>query len=288
MIKVLVAIRVPGVDVHDVIQAHRRHLVELMQQWTRVKRDAGRGRAEPGAGRRRRAVPARRGDPLARRGRRPAAPSRDRPRAPAPAPAIAAAPRRCRPERREVPPMSALAAAARVSKVYGSGAAEVHALRERRPDGRARRAGRGDGPERLGQEHPADHRRQPGGAHRRRGAASAACRCRGCPRNERAALRRRSIGYVFQDFNLLAGLTAAENVVAAAGARRRRGARRPGRRRWPRWTGSASPSGPTTSPTSCPAASGSGWPSPGRWSATATCCSPTSRPARSTRSTARR
>jgi len=31
-------------------------------------------------------------------------------------------------------------------------------------------------------------------------------------RNERAALRRRVIGYVFQDFNLLAGLTAAENV----------------------------------------------------------------------------
>jgi putative ABC transport system ATP-binding protein len=31
-------------------------------------------------------------------------------------------------------------------------------------------------------------------------------------RNERARLRRRSIGYVFQNFNLLAGLTAAENV----------------------------------------------------------------------------
>jgi putative ABC transport system ATP-binding protein len=31
-------------------------------------------------------------------------------------------------------------------------------------------------------------------------------------RNGRARLRRRSIGYVFQDFNLLAGLTAAENV----------------------------------------------------------------------------
>jgi putative ABC transport system ATP-binding protein len=31
-------------------------------------------------------------------------------------------------------------------------------------------------------------------------------------RNERAQLRRRSIGYVFQDFNLLAGLTAVENV----------------------------------------------------------------------------
>jgi putative ABC transport system ATP-binding protein len=36
---------------------------------------------------------------------------------------------------------------------------------------------------------------------------------RGMSRNERARLRRRSIGYVFQNFNLLAGLTAAENVA---------------------------------------------------------------------------
>src|ERR1700688_3059126 len=39
VIKVLAAIRVPGVSVHDVIQVHRRYLVELMQQWTRLKED---------------------------------------------------------------------------------------------------------------------------------------------------------------------------------------------------------------------------------------------------------
>jgi hypothetical protein len=36
---VLVAIRIPGVDVREVIQTHRRYLVELMQQWTRLKED---------------------------------------------------------------------------------------------------------------------------------------------------------------------------------------------------------------------------------------------------------
>jgi DNA-binding PadR family transcriptional regulator len=39
VIKVLSAMKVPGVNVHDVIQVHRRYLVELMQQWTRLKED---------------------------------------------------------------------------------------------------------------------------------------------------------------------------------------------------------------------------------------------------------
>jgi hypothetical protein len=37
VMKVLVALRVPGTDAREVIQVHRRYLVELMQQWTRVK-----------------------------------------------------------------------------------------------------------------------------------------------------------------------------------------------------------------------------------------------------------
>jgi len=39
VIKVLVAVRLPGLDVHEVVQVHRRYLVQLMQQWTRLKED---------------------------------------------------------------------------------------------------------------------------------------------------------------------------------------------------------------------------------------------------------
>jgi len=39
VIKILVALRVAGVDVQEVVQVHRRHLVELMQQYTRLKAD---------------------------------------------------------------------------------------------------------------------------------------------------------------------------------------------------------------------------------------------------------
>jgi DNA-binding PadR family transcriptional regulator len=40
VIKVLVAARLPGVDVHEVVQVHRRRLVEAMQRYTRLKAEA--------------------------------------------------------------------------------------------------------------------------------------------------------------------------------------------------------------------------------------------------------
>ena len=48
VIKILIAVQVPNVDVHEVIQRHRRYLVQLMQEWTRLKeyaadRDVGFG-----------------------------------------------------------------------------------------------------------------------------------------------------------------------------------------------------------------------------------------------------
>lgn len=41
IIKVLVALGLPGVDIDEVLQIHRRYLIELMQQWTRLKEDEG-------------------------------------------------------------------------------------------------------------------------------------------------------------------------------------------------------------------------------------------------------
>jgi len=37
VIKVLVAMRVPGVGMHELLQVHRRHLVQAMQQYTQLK-----------------------------------------------------------------------------------------------------------------------------------------------------------------------------------------------------------------------------------------------------------
>ena len=50
VIKILIAVQVPTVDVHEVVQSHRKYLVQLMQEWTRLKeyaadRDLGFGLA---------------------------------------------------------------------------------------------------------------------------------------------------------------------------------------------------------------------------------------------------
>jgi putative ABC transport system ATP-binding protein len=108
----------------------------------------------------------------------------------------------------------------------------------------------------------------------------------GMTRNQRARLRRRLIGYVFQDFNLLAGLTAVENVALPLelDGLGQHAARAVGLAALDE-LGLADQA--DRFPTSCRAGSASGSRSPGRWSATAACCSPTSQPALWTRSTAR-
>jgi putative ABC transport system ATP-binding protein len=99
-----------------------------------------------------------------------------------------------------------------LSKVYGDGPTEVHALRDVDLSVEAGALVAVMGPSGSGKstlltiagslEEPTSGEVLVGGA-----ALS------GMSRNDRARLRRRSIGYVFQDFNLLAGLTAVENVA---------------------------------------------------------------------------
>jgi DNA-binding PadR family transcriptional regulator len=40
VIKVLVALQVPGIDIHEILQVHRRHVIEVMQRYTRIKAEA--------------------------------------------------------------------------------------------------------------------------------------------------------------------------------------------------------------------------------------------------------
>jgi putative ABC transport system ATP-binding protein len=99
-----------------------------------------------------------------------------------------------------------------VSKVYGQGAAEVHALREVSLDVDPGMMVAVMGPSGSGKstlltiagslEEPASGQVLVTG----RDLATMS-------RNDKARLRRQSIGYVFQDSNLLPGLTAAENVA---------------------------------------------------------------------------
>jgi putative ABC transport system ATP-binding protein len=108
--------------------------------------------------------------------------------------------------------MTALLELREVSKVYGTGAAEVHALRQV-----SLSVGGGElvavmGPSGSGKstlltiagslEEPTS------GA-----VLVTGIDLSGASHNDQAKLRRRLIGYVFQDFNLLAGLTAVENVT---------------------------------------------------------------------------
>ena len=41
VIKVLVALEIPGIDVREILQVHRRHAIEVMQRYTQVKAAAG-------------------------------------------------------------------------------------------------------------------------------------------------------------------------------------------------------------------------------------------------------
>ncbi|MGH3682428.1 MAG: ABC transporter ATP-binding protein [Natronosporangium sp.] len=99
-----------------------------------------------------------------------------------------------------------------VSKVYGSGPAEVHALRSVDLSVHGGELVAVMGPSGSGKSTLltiAGSLEEPTGGE----VLVAGHPVSGMSRNDRARLRRRSIGYVFQDFNLLPGLTAVENVA---------------------------------------------------------------------------
>jgi putative ABC transport system ATP-binding protein len=99
-----------------------------------------------------------------------------------------------------------------VSKIYNQGANEVHALRSVDLSVDAGALVAVMGPSGSGKSTLltiAGSLEEPTGGEVRVGGATLSS----MSRNDKARMRRRSIGYVFQDFNLLPGLTAVENVA---------------------------------------------------------------------------
>ncbi len=85
----------------------------------------------------------------------------------------------------------------------------------------------------------------------------------GISENQLSDVRNRMIGFVFQQFNLLAYLPAWRNVELPLVYSRRRTRRAPRAGADRAREGRASPTGPTIGPVSCRAGSSSAWPSPG-------------------------
>lgn len=206
LVKVLAALRMPGIDVHDVVpvHAHGRYVVELMEQWTSLTEDEAESdlsfapRWTSSCSRLTRSPAGSTPPTLVSRGLH--------------STEIGLLSSRCRSFGGEWGQATSMLELRRVSKVYGAGATEVHALKDINLSVEAGTlvavmGASGSGKSTLltvagSLEEPTSGDVVVGGAS-----------LLAMTRNTRARLRRRSIGYVFQDDNLLGGLSAAGNVA---------------------------------------------------------------------------